>query len=262
MSMRGFTLIELVIVMAIMAIVSMFSLQFITKSIQIYKQGSDREQLMSDIRFGIERLNREVRNAVPGSLRLETPDGTANEPIAECVRFWTIELGRRYSNIITTSTDTQVTMSAGDLTGSDIGAYFKDNWLVIFPTGLDSSTHSCADNIDCAVKITTPPAFSITPAELIFTFPKKLNFANSSFKRVFFAKEQVRYCVADKKLTRATAMIDGVFSQPIPMADNIERGAFIIGNEDLYPMLGFDLTANKNNETIQFSHKIRLYNAP
>ncbi|MGL5286554.1 MAG: PilW family protein, partial [Aeromonas sp.] len=69
MASRGFTLIELVMVVLLLGILATFSTQFVSISTRIYGDASAREQLMSDARFALERLNRELRDAVPGSVR-------------------------------------------------------------------------------------------------------------------------------------------------------------------------------------------------
>ena len=63
----GFTLIELVMVILLLGIMATFASQFIGIGTQIYGDARSREQLMSDARFAMERLNREVRDALPGS---------------------------------------------------------------------------------------------------------------------------------------------------------------------------------------------------
>jgi len=64
---RGFTLVELVMVILLLGVMATFTSQFIGIGTQIYGDASRREQLMSDARFALERLNRELRDAVPGS---------------------------------------------------------------------------------------------------------------------------------------------------------------------------------------------------
>ncbi|MBO1518767.1 PilW family protein [Oceanisphaera pacifica] len=271
---RGFTLIELVIAMTIMAVVSVFSIKFITNSVGIYQQGKDREQLMSDVRFGIERLNREVRNAVPGSLRIEDIAGNKKGTDA-CVRFWPIDTARRYTDIEpgTPSTKDNVIIPARpdelDESGhrTDKLEYYPSSWMIISPIGLDSRDQVCLDapaDTACAVQIIAEP-IPANGTDLEFSVDK---ISRSSNQRVFFAKDQVRYCItAEKKLTRANGLIGESFDQPVLMAEHISKGDFSEGSNtgedaDLYSQLTFNLTASNNNEHISFSHKIRLYNAP
>ena len=72
-----------------------FASQFIGIGTQIYGDASSREQLMSDARFAMERLNREVRDALPGSERIEALDGSWDDS-GPCLRFWPISTSSRY----------------------------------------------------------------------------------------------------------------------------------------------------------------------
>lgn len=256
MSMRGFTLIELVIAMALMAVVSLFSVQFITKSASIYQQGKDREQLMSDVRFGIERLNREVRNAVPGSLRIEDIAGNEEAASGACVRFWPIKAAHRYQNIEVTSADTKVSVAA-----QNIEIDSDKDWMIISPLGLDAKTATCEAS-DCAVRIDKNPGKS--DSLWTFTFADPLNFSRIPTQRLYIAQQQVRYCVIQEKLTRAEAPIqsDIIKADKVLMAEHLTKSEFTINTNGLYSRLGFNLTASNYNESIEFSHKIRLYNAP
>ena len=263
---RGFTLIELVIVMVIMGIVSVFSIKFITHSVQIYRQGADREQLMSDVRFGLERLNREVRNAVPGSLRIE--NGAAETEPVSCVSFWPITTAGRYTAIVYHPLEDNTTVTLPFFVPEDGSTRdWKNNWIIINPLGLDASTQTCNTGYDCAILIENEPKVEMVN-QLIFSFTSNPKFSYSPTQRVYFALEQVRYCIAQGELTRTIVAINENIPEsikPILMAKHISSGKFLgDANEspDLYSTLSVDLIVSKNNESIDFRHKIRLYNAP
>ena len=65
----GFSLIELIVVIVILGVLAASITSFIRFGTQIYTETTARDQLVSSARFAIERLNREVRNALPNSLR-------------------------------------------------------------------------------------------------------------------------------------------------------------------------------------------------
>ena len=92
---KGFTLVELVMVILLLGVMATFTSQFIGIGTQIYGDASRREQLMSDARFALERLNRELRDAVPGSVRIEDAAGNPLDQGA-CLRFWPIATASRY----------------------------------------------------------------------------------------------------------------------------------------------------------------------
>lgn len=87
---RGYTLIELVVVMVLLGIVAVFSFQYIGFGAQIYQDTTGREQLVSQTRFAVERLNRELRNALPRSIRVSADDQQ------RCIEFMPIVTSSNY----------------------------------------------------------------------------------------------------------------------------------------------------------------------
>ncbi len=65
----GFTLVEMIVVMAVMGILSVGIVFFISDSSEGYRVTEAREQLASRGRFALERMVRMVRRALPGSVR-------------------------------------------------------------------------------------------------------------------------------------------------------------------------------------------------
>lgn len=76
---RGFTLIELVMVIVLLAIVATISVRFVTLSTQGAIDVSDRQKRALKAVVVAERLSRELRGAVPGSVRVD--------PAGDCVSF-------------------------------------------------------------------------------------------------------------------------------------------------------------------------------
>lgn len=68
--MRGFTLVELVTVMMVLGILSVGTVRFISDSSQGFATTVTRSELAGDARFTVERLVREVRDALPNSVRV------------------------------------------------------------------------------------------------------------------------------------------------------------------------------------------------
>lgn len=71
---KGFTLIEMVTVIVILGVLATSVTSFIRFGTQGYTDAVDRDELISTARFVIERLNREVRNALPNSIRVTKDD--------------------------------------------------------------------------------------------------------------------------------------------------------------------------------------------
>ena len=87
MRQSGFTLLELVLVMVLLGALAAFSSAFLGQGAKVYVDAVARDRLMSEVRFGLERLNRELRDAVPGSVTLSSN--------GSCVQFWPIKAAAR-----------------------------------------------------------------------------------------------------------------------------------------------------------------------
>lgn len=90
---HGYTLVELIIVMVLLGIVSTFIFAYINFGARIYSDTTGREQLISQSRFAVERLTRELRNSVPNSVRVAAGDSQ------RCVEFVPIITSSRYLQI-------------------------------------------------------------------------------------------------------------------------------------------------------------------
>ncbi|WP_258239835.1 PulJ/GspJ family protein [Pseudidiomarina homiensis] len=66
---RGFTLVEIIIVVVLLAVLAIYSFSFLGIGSEIVAQVGSRTQLVAEQRFAVERLNREIRSAVPRSAR-------------------------------------------------------------------------------------------------------------------------------------------------------------------------------------------------
>ena len=66
---RGFTLIELVVVIVLLGIVAVMVSEFLGSGVMLYRDNAEQQRVLSDVRFAMERLNREVARAHPFSLR-------------------------------------------------------------------------------------------------------------------------------------------------------------------------------------------------
>jgi MSHA biogenesis protein MshO len=65
---RGFTLIEVVVVIVLLGIVGAMTTSIISSSMEGYNNQTRRERLQSTARLAIERIQREVRQALPNSI--------------------------------------------------------------------------------------------------------------------------------------------------------------------------------------------------
>lgn len=89
---RGFTLMELVIVIVLLGVIAVGVSGVIRLASQTFVNASERDEIASNARFVLERLNREIRNALPSSILI------SNNGRSECIEFMPIVASSHYLN--------------------------------------------------------------------------------------------------------------------------------------------------------------------
>ena len=89
-NMAGFTIVEMVTVIVLLSIITLGTTQFIGQGTSIYRDAITRDNLQQLGRFAIERMSRELRNALPGSIR------TGINGSVQCIEFVPIVAGSSY----------------------------------------------------------------------------------------------------------------------------------------------------------------------
>lgn len=87
---RGFTLVELIIVIVLLALTGLFVFNYLGFGAQIFRDTTERDQLVSQSRFALNRLTSELRNAVPRSVRVRAADNQ------RCLEFMPILASSQY----------------------------------------------------------------------------------------------------------------------------------------------------------------------
>ena len=271
---RGFTLVELVMVILLLGIMATFTSQFIGIGSQIYGDASSREQMMSDARFAMERLNREVRDAVPGSLRIETATGDWVDS-GSCLRFWSISATSHYltlNHTVSGSASTldllmQTPASASNPLQDDANAVEKDrDRLIVFPHPRSDGASLAEGCIygNCVAEVSDVLA-PVTGVQAVrYAASEQLN-GLSPANRVYFARQQVRYCVDGDRLLRSSGPIDGPLSSPASlMAEWIRSGSFYREPAAFNASgeVGIRFVFERKGESVTFNHKIEVFNVP
>lgn len=87
---KGFSLVELIAVIVILGVISSIGISFVVKTMQSYQQTQARTKLAMHARQAMERMSRQLRSALPYSVRL-TNSG-------QCIEFMPIASGGFYLN--------------------------------------------------------------------------------------------------------------------------------------------------------------------
>ena len=176
---RGFSLIELVIVISLIGIMAI-SLSNLTKNTVIsYIDAKDRNRFSQSSKWAIERISREVREALPQSIR------TGSSGSYHCVEFLNIRNASTYLNLPASGSVTSFTAVEFDLsfTPGLIAAIMPIN-----PASIYSGSGTLA-NVASISNAANQSTINLTSAT---TFARR-----SPRRRFFFLTSPIAYCLND-----------------------------------------------------------------
>jgi len=134
-SSKGFTLIEIVIVIVILSIVSAITIYFLINSLKIYTMMVNQKTLMDETKLALERMCRDIRDA--NTINFPNPGGSGNrirfirtsataqdignEDITFRLTGSTLEKVKSSPNVIRTLAEnvSSFTVTVGDAAGSN-----------------------------------------------------------------------------------------------------------------------------------------------
>ena len=271
---RGFTLLELIIVIVILGVMSLGIAGFITLSTQTYLNVSERDKLLASARFAVERLNRELRNAVPNSIRVR------NDTTRHCIEFTPIKASTFYTDIAvtpdpkTTSIDVIAFIDAQGAPFQCLGTCA--DYIAVYPL-IASDIYNF--NVSTGNgKVTALQPFAGLTGD-IWTLPiapsgGMIFTEHSPTNRLYVFDKPVSYCVNDSELRRynqydfnATQSLDPSGGYVL-MAENlpadINNAPFSYSSPSLrrnavvHILLNFD----RDGEVIAFDNDVHIENIP
>lgn len=264
---RGFTLVELVIVIVLLAIVAIFSFQFVGFGSRMYASGAERVRILDQSRFVIERLTREVRNSVPNSARVAAG--------GQCLEFVPIRAAGTYYNAPLRNSDPeQLTF----VSLSEVWETITDtDRLFIFAT---LSSHIYDADAGRSATLAASTDNDDSTYEQVLDLASGSVFSQSSPRqRLFIGQPPVSYCVESNQIVRYSNYGWQV-SQPIPgsfpsaersvMAEQVANIALaepafqvdqatLLQNNIVHLFIQF---TSIDDERLFFSQEVHIPNAP
>ncbi|MBE3665118.1 MSHA biogenesis protein MshO [Vibrio navarrensis] len=253
---RGFTLIEMVISIILLAVVGLFLGSVIRQGLSIYVDSSAREALIQQGRFVTERLSRELREAVPNSVLV------ANG----CIEFLPITNSAIYSELPSAAGPFRLLPINKQVT--------QDERLVVLPRDAQSLLGYPSPNAEQIALITQSVVFNASNQLTMVDVP--ISAANpfslqSPARRVYFYRTPVAFCYRDNRLYRyadydftRSALEPSELGTGVLMAENLSQASFEEAEPELQRngLIKIELIFADRGEEVRFDHDALIYNTP
>lgn len=261
---NGYTLIELVMVIAILGVISVGLFSLVVSSMQQYLLATQRAELTASARVAIERLSRELRNALPNSVRA---DSTGN-----CVEFRPIVTGTRYVELPTSSASNSVTAAPFPLPA---GSWSLSVMPLLTGDGSQSDMYGPAPLASADIAgVSAPDGDNVVTITLTAAkqFPR-----TSPSRRLFVIGAPVSFCITGANQLRRYANYGNLLSQPgvadlsngVLLAENLLAGdagtpvfRYLPGTLERNAVLMADLQLQAGTESLRYAHEMQIRNVP
>lgn len=258
---KGFTLIELISVIVILSLIATAGSRFLITAVSAYQQTQARTKMVGKGRAAIEQMSRQLRGAVPNSLRVS--------PSGRCVEFLPIVAGALYIDDVadefnlaagTSSIATSAfTLGLGAPAYVVIGAY---NSSEIYTTALPSARANLSGSL-----VNGPFTTVSLSGNHIFN-------RNSPRKRLFVAATPRRFCVLldELRVYSNYGLLTSAMTDTNPggdsdlMATNVISGDVVfslsVGSLDRNAAIDIALQFSENNARLTLNQQVLLRNVP
>ncbi|WP_440903014.1 PulJ/GspJ family protein [Catenovulum sp. SX2] len=271
----GFTLIELVMAIVVLGIVGITTSKFVGWGATYYVDVSERQLVLDDSRFVIERLTRELRSAVPYSLRTlnDTDNNTA------CIEYIPIVTSAKYLDAPISPTSS----SSLTLVSPTSGAITAASQISIYPTAVADVYNSASQQ---TFTIDSVDAVDEDDESQVIHFAASISIGQGSpASRYYQWTTPVSYCLENSKIYRYQgypAAVDQFNPTELKAADDVsyslmaenvsnsvlteapfhvDSHASLLRHGQVAIYLEFSRLTD-NNESMFFHHLVQIPNAP
>jgi MSHA biogenesis protein MshO len=274
---RGFTLIEVIMVIVITGIIGGMVAVFIKRPVDAYLDSARRAALTDVADTAVRRMSRDIRKALPNSI---------NVPNNQCIEFIPTKTGGRYR-----ADDTAVGLNfnAADTSFNMLGSsaalpadqrIASGDIIAVYNLGI---TGSNAYNQDNTSAVTATPTESAAPIETTITINSKLfplASGSNRFHVIPFAENVVTYVCSGFNLIRTTMTFanaatagstcptsGALVSSSAILANNLSTVnpcTFTYNGSDLQrnALVRLQLNLTSSGETVSLYHEVHVNNTP
>ncbi len=183
---RAFTLIEMIAVILLLSVTMLGISGFLSWATLIYVDSSDRLRMLEESRFIVERMTRELRDAVPNSVRVSS-DGS-------CIEFVPIVASGSYTFVPTASADDEV-----NLIHDDNYTYTVGDDIVIQASSLtdiyNSTNNTRVNSLSYTIAAGSGMVASTLTLASNILFDLSFLASPTRANRYYLVNQQVSYCV-------------------------------------------------------------------
>jgi MSHA biogenesis protein MshO len=248
----GFTLIEMIAVIVILSIISALGFSFVHTTLESYNATINRGKLITKGRLALERMTRQIRAAVPNSVRV----------VGDCVEFLPIAGGGNYVGTVPDVAN-GITALATITTATHSIDFGTEAYVVL--GGLNTSEIYGASPASLEI------LSSRSSGNLVLSAAKQWQ-RNSLNQRFFLAEQPQAFCVNGTNLeyyaayTGATSYL--TTSIPSSGGDTVVDGVgahlFTVSNgtEDRNTTLTIAMTFTGGGESVALNQEVYIRNVP
>lgn len=277
---RGFTLVELITVIVILGVVGIGIASFVRGSMQIYLDVNTREALLTESRFAIERMTRELRRAVPNSIRIR------GDSTQHCIEFVPSQFSTIYTELpVQPSTETTVSLVFPYDIDGNVFDIDSTDFAIVYPRRsedvYDLSRNkrkiitSCSDDGDgdCS---TRDDSDDIIQIEVDDAFAER-----SPASRLYFADGSVSFCVLSGVLVRfendieisqavgslasarlATDVVNVLSSNPVVAPQQDDPFTYFAATLQRNAVVQLRLRFARDGEQVEWHQEVHIANVP
>ncbi len=251
-SQRAFTLVELVAVMVILSIIAAIGVGFVVRATESYQSTQTRALLVNTARQAVERMTRQLRGALPYSVRITNND--------QCLQFMPIAAGGNYFNPVPDQQNlapptasipaSPVSIDFGSARFVAIGAMNAAEIYGPSPTSLSGYSGYSAG----ALQLSASQRWQ----------------RNSVNRRYYLLDNAQAFCLAGNELRFYSGIepqhqsVDLTANFDIIARGVTANGAFELanGSENRNTLINVSLDFTSGNETINYTHRVFIRNVP